>query len=55
MTDAIKNLISKYEAEMRQASIDQRTDDAMTSDAFRAYSDILTRVINDLKTLTYLL
>lgn len=51
MNEAVTKLIAKYEAELRQASIDQRTDDAMSSEAYRVYSEVMGRVINNLKTL----
>lgn len=49
MHESLAKLIAKYEADLRQASIDQRTDDAMSSDAYRSYSDAMRRVVNDLK------
>lgn len=46
---SIQALIQKYEDELRVIGVDQRTDDAMPPDAYRARRDVLERVIADLK------
>jgi hypothetical protein len=48
---SINDLIAKYEAELHMIGIDQRTDDAMPPDGYRARRDVLERVITDLKAL----
>lgn len=46
---SIQNLITQYEERLKQMSFDQRTDDAMSSEAYRHTSDTLEGVIRDLK------
>lgn len=44
-----QNLIEQYEARLKQLSYDQRTDDAMSSEAYEHTRDTLEGVIRDLK------
>lgn len=49
---SVQTLIQKYEAELRILVVDQRTDDAMSPDAYSARHDLLERIIADLKAIT---
>lgn len=46
---SIQNLITQYEERLTQMSFDQRTDDAMSSEAYQNTRDMLEGVIRDLK------
>jgi hypothetical protein len=47
---SIESLLAKYEAELVQVKIDQRTDDALNQDAYRDRVYTLERIIADLQT-----